>query len=194
MIEKVSKSAKVLLSVVGLLGLFTVGHSLAAAFNTFYWSDLVVHLLYLACFVLMFLYIFNAGVSSHAMFKFSLLAFGLAILLQDILFPQPSPSSGFSAAASFLAVAIIGALIVWYMGWHDIHRSNRMAVVILVALVLGCILDTWSAMRMGTIFTSMPITVIGIWIRLLIAACIFACYLFRMKRKYEKPDNNPDVQ
>lgn len=194
MIDKVSKSAGILLSAVGLLGLFTVGHSLVAAFNTFYWSDLIVHLLYLACFMLMFLYLFDVGVSSHAMFKYSLLTFGLTILLQNILFPPPSPSSGFTAAASFLAVAIIGALIVWYMGWRDIHRSNRMAVVILVALVISCALYTWSALRMGAIFTSMVITVIGIWIRPLIAACIFACYLFRMKKKYEKPGDNPDVQ
>lgn len=192
--EKVSKSAKVLLTVIGLFGLITVGHSLAVASTCFSWPDLIVHLLYFACFALMFLYLYKTNVTSHVMFKYSLLIFGATILLQNILFPAPSPSSAFTAATSFLAVAIVGALIVWYMGWRDVKRSNRMAVIILAALVISCGLYTWAALKMGPYFTSMLITVIGIWIRPLIAASIFACYSFRMEKKYEKPGNNPDVQ
>lgn len=192
--EKVSKSAKVLLSIIGIFGLVTVGHSLAVASTSFSWPDLVVHLLYFACFVLMFLYLYKENVTSHTMFKYSLLIFGATVLLQNILFPAPSPSSAFTAMTSFLAVAIVGALIVWYMGWRDVRKSNHMAVVILAALVISCGLYTWSALQMGAYFTSMTITVIGIWIRPLIAAAIFACYSFRMEKKYEKPGNNPDVQ
>lgn len=192
--EKVSKSAKLLLSVIGIFGLVTVGHSLAVASTSFSWPDLIVHLLYFTCFVLMFFYLYKENVTSHSMFKYSLLIFGVTILLQNILFPAPSPSSGFTAAASFLAVAIVGALIVWYMGWRDVKRSNHMAVVILAALVISCGLYTWAALKMGAYFTSMTITIIGIWIRPLIAASIFACYSFRMEKKYEKSGNNPDIQ
>lgn len=76
--EKVSKSAKVLLSIIGIFGLVTVGHSLAVASTSFSWPDLVVHLLYFACFVLMFRYLYKENVTSHTMFKYSLLIFGAA--------------------------------------------------------------------------------------------------------------------
>lgn len=183
-----------MLSAIGLLGLITVCISLYVAITDFSWPDLIVHFLFVTCFLLLLVYLYRGGMSSHAMFKYSLLTFGVTIILQNVLFPPPSPSTGFTAMTSFLAVAIIGALIVWYMGWQDVKRSKHMALVILAALAIDSSLYTWSLYVMGARFTSMTVTVISIWVKPAIAACIFACYIFRMAKKNEKACNNSNIQ
>lgn len=186
--EKMEKSSKIVLSVFAAMGFIVLCHSAYAAWNCFSWPDLVVHMLYLVCYAILLAYIYKDDIPSPLMFKTCVFIYCLTILLQNILFPAPAPSTGFNALTSFLSVGIVGAFIIWTLGWKNVKVDMILSVCILVAIVITCGLYTYATLMMGPYFTSMEITIVGIWIRPFVAAAIFICYFFRMKQKQKEKE------
>lgn len=192
--DKLDRSSKIVLTIFAALGFIVLCHSISVAYSCFSWPDLVVHVMYLACYGILFAYLYKDDVSSPMMFKSSVFIYCLTILLQNILFPAPAPSPGFNALTSFLSVGIVGCFIIWTLGWRNVKVNKLLSIIILVAIVISCGFYTYGAIVMGPYFTSMAITIIGIWIRPFVAASIFVCYAFRMEKKKMEAEKKKQLE
>lgn len=192
--DKLDKSSRIVLTIFAALGFIVLCHSISVAYSCFSWPDLVVHVLYLICYGILFAYLYKEDISSPMMFKSSVFIYCITILLQNILFPAPAPSAGFNALTSFLSVGIVGCFIIWTLGWKNVKANKMLSVIILIAIVISCGFYTYGAIVMGPYFTSMAITVIGIWIRPFVAASIFVCYAFRMEKKDREKEQNKRLE
>ena len=140
------------------------------------WPELVLNLFYIACLVMMWMYIFNYKISSDQFNYWCSVCVGVVVLLRDILFPPPLAVYLMHLVCLVLSVTLLIMLTYYYARkeWKTYSKRN---------LWMICIID----MIIATIYTFVIIkepvneytnyVLTEVWIRPTITYGMVACFV-----------------
>lgn len=155
--------------------LYGIGHfGLANA-----WPELILNIFYLACLVMMWMYLFNNLKPEHFNYWCSLCV-GITILLRDILFPPPLPFYAIHLACLTLSVLLLLILTFFYARkeWKSYTKFNLWTI---------CIIDMLIALLYHYVIYLEPTDeytdymMVEIWIRPTITYGLVACFVDETK-------------
>ena len=102
------------------------------------WPELVLNLCYIACLVMMAMYLFNRLDSQHFNYWSSVFV-GITVLLRDILFPPPLESSPLHLVCLTLSVLLLLMLTFFYArkDWKSYTKRNLWMLFIIDSVIAG---------------------------------------------------------
>ena len=178
-----SKSAKWKLSLCGLLGIVACIYTIMLSLNLTDWKALVLHILYAICYIWICSYILVGLLTSHGFYRNIIITYVLTVLWRDIVFPPEGLPGGLEIFAGLLAMLEIAGLLILNTEWK---RFSRVKGTMLLVVIFDCVISaiwTINCINGGPTLVSLPFTVLGLWMRPVIALCIYACYVARMNVK-----------
>ena len=175
-----NKFVKAAAAVLALFGTVIAVILLVSSFTQgFDWYRFLPAVLYILCFVVLFLYAFTKGKSSPRTFQTVLLSYGLVVLVTGLIFPPVFPHGTKWLFFTLSALILLG-LFLFNMKWADVKLSKvilTLTYIFEVAIAIAALRG--NPMVMDEDFVARC----AVWIRPIILGDIAVCYLGRM---YEK--------
>ena len=140
------------------------------------WPELVLNLFYIACLVMMGMYIFNGRITTQQFNYWCSLCLGVTVLLRDILFAPPIAIYPIRLACLTLAVVQILMLTYFYARkeWETYSKRNLWMICI-VDMLIAVLYHIDIYLEPGDEFTAYMLT--EIWIRPTITYGLVACFI-----------------
>ena len=175
--KKKSEIIDVFITVVSAV--FSVGTMLYAVMHfglAEAWPELVLNLLYIACLVMMWMYIFNFRITTMQFNYRCSVCVGIAVLLRDILFPPPISSYPIRLVCLVLSVMLIVMLTYFYSrkDWKSYSKRNLWMICIIDMIIAG--LYNY-AIHIAPINEYTNYLLTEIWIRPTITYGLVACFV-----------------
>ena len=101
------------------------------------WPELVLNVFYIACVVMIWLYFFDAGITTKQFNYWCTVCVGITVLLRDILFPHTIAYYPIKLACSTLSVILLCLLTYFYArkDWESYTKRNLWLIFIVDALI-----------------------------------------------------------
>ena len=145
------------------------------------WPELVLNVFYIACLVMIWLYVFNR-LDSHRFNYWCSISLGITVLLRDILFPPPLDSNVLRLVCLTLSVLLLCLFTFFYArkNWQSYTKRNLWVICIvdiLIALLYNYDINT----RPFNEYTNFFLT--EIWIRPTITYGLVSCFVTQSRNK-----------
>ena len=175
------KGAKIFdIVITAVAGMASVGVML---YGVFYfglgeaWPELVLNLFYIACLVMIWMYVFNSPRITTQQFNYwCSVSVGMTVLLRDILFAPPLAYYALHLACLTLSVLLLCTLTFFYArkDWRSYTKRNLWAICIIDMLIAALYnLDIY--LEPINEYTNYMLT--EIWIRPTITYGLVACFV-----------------
>ena len=140
------------------------------------WPELVLNLFYIACLVMMGMYIFQYRITAQQFNYWCSICVGITILFRDILFPPTLAYYPISLACLALSVLLLLMLTFFYARkeWEN-YTKNRLWMIFIVDFAIAALYQLDILLEPGDEFTVYMIT--EIWIRPTITYGLVACFV-----------------
>ena len=139
------------------------------------WPELVLNLFYIACIVMMWLFIFNR-LQPRQFNYWCTICVGVTVLLRDILFPPPLAYYPILLACRVLSVLLLLILLYFYArkDWKYYTRRN-LWMIFIVDMLLAGLYNLDIVLEPANEYTAYMLT--EIWIRPTITYGLVACFV-----------------
>ena len=140
------------------------------------WPELVLNLFYIACLVMMGMYIFQYRITTQQFNYWCSICVGITILLRDILFAPPLAYYSLHLACSTLSVLLLLMLTFFYARkeWKTYSKSN-LWMIFVVDCLIALLYNIDIMLEPRDEFTDYMLT--EIWIRPTITYGLVACFV-----------------
>ena len=149
------------------------------------WPELVLNLFYIACLVMMWMYIFNYRITTQQFNYWCSVCVGITVLLRDILFAPPLPYYAIRLSCLVLSVAMIILLTYFYARkeWQTYSKYNLWLICI-IDMAIATLYNIDIFLEPADQYTTYMM--VEIWIRPTITYGLVACFVSE-KKKVEQP-------
>jgi len=187
MAERIDSKSSTNLTLIGFAGAMVASHGIVEAVYQFYIPEIIIHFLSFACFILMFVYLFNDKFQSKHFFQSMIAAYGLILILQGIVFPLEGPNKALNVATVVLSLISYCCLISVNSRWREVNIVKRFLAAMIICELINAAILIFNVFNIENyIITDKFIAITGATMRPLIAISFSACYLARMKKKKEE--------
>ena len=144
------------------------------------WPELVLNLFYIACVVLIWMYFFNARITTKQFNYWCTVCVAIAVLLRDILFPPQLDSPIVQKACLVLSVSLL-IMLTYFYGRKDskTYTKSNLWSIFVVDMLISMIYNIVIILQPTDEFTSYML--VEIWIRPTITYGLVACYVKETK-------------
>jgi len=175
------------LSLIGFAGILVAAHGIVEAAFMFYVPSMILHFLCTACFVIMFIYLYDEKFQSKHFFQSMIAVYGLILILQGIVFPVEGPVRILNVAGIVLSLSTYCCLISVNTRWREVNVVKRFLAGMLICEAIYAAFFIYDIYAVDSyVIADKFIAITGVFMRPLIAICFSACYLARMKKKKEE--------
>jgi len=187
MAERIDSKSVTNLSLIGFAGVLVASHGIVEAAFQYYLPEIIIHFLCFACFILMFVYLYNEKFESKRFFQSMIAIYGLILILQGIVFPIEGPVKGLNVLTVVLSLVSYCMLISVNTRWREVKVVKRFLTWMIISEVVNAGIFVYNVFNIENyIIDDTFIAVTGAAMRPLIAISFAACYLARMKKKIEE--------
>jgi len=185
--ERLDNEAVTNLSLIGFAGILVACHGIVEAAFQLYVPEIIIHFLCFACFVAMFVYLYNEKFQSKHFFQSMIAVYGLILILQGIVFPIEGPIKPLNVLTVVLSLVSYCALISVNTRWREVKVVKRYLAALVISELANAAIFIYNIYNIENyVIADQFIAVTGTAMRPLIAVCFSACYLARMKKKAEE--------
>ena len=144
------------------------------------WPELVLNLLYIACLVMMGMYVFQYRLTTQQFNYWCSVCIGVAILLRDILFPPQLAYYSIHLATLVLSVSLLLMLTFFYSRkeWKTYSKANLWMICV-IDLTIAILYNVDIALEATNEYTNYLL--VEIWIRPTISYGLVACFVKETK-------------
>ena len=140
------------------------------------WPELVLNIFYIACLVMMWMYFFNAGITTKQFNYWCTLNIAVTVLLRDILFAPPLANFPLHLVCLTLSVTLLVMLTYFYArkDWKTYSKANLWMICV-VDMLIALLYQIDILIEPSDQFTTY--LMVEIWIRPTITYGLVACYV-----------------
>ena len=174
-------------AIVCLGGFASVGTMIYAIFHfglSESWPELVLNIFYLACLVMIVMYLFNYKITTKQFNYWCTLCIAITVLLRDILFPAPISYYSIRLSGLTLSVLLLCMLTFFYArkDWESYTKGN-LWMIFVVDTLIAILANLAIYLEPTSEYTEYFFT--EIWIRPTITYGLVACFISEKKKKNE---------
>ena len=140
------------------------------------WPELVLNLFYIACLVMIWMYLFNYRITTNQFNYWCSICVGATVLLRDILFPPSIAYYALHLVCLTLSVLLVLMLTFFYARkqWKTYSKRNLWAICI-VDMLIAAFYNYYIFLEPIDEYTNYMLT--EIWIRPTITYGLVACFI-----------------
>ncbi len=140
------------------------------------WPELVLNLFYIACLVMIVMYLFNYKITTKQFNYWCTLCIAITVLLRDILFPAPISYYSIRLGGLTLSVLLLCMLTYFYArkDWKSYTKAN-LNMICLVDTLIAILANLAIYLEPTSEYTEYYLT--EIWIRPTLTYGLVACFI-----------------